>query len=328
VGESTPYVRLQRLFFRQTFDLGGESAPVASGANQLGGSHAADTLTLTAGKISVTDIFDANAYAHDPKIDFMNWSVIDSGAFDYAADAWGYSYGIAAEWMQDWWALRIGLFDLSRIPNTTELERGFGQYEVVGEVEARRSTGGEPGKVKLLGYFNRGRMGTYTDAVALGLATHSTPDTALVRRPASRPGAALNIEQQLNDQLGVFARLSLNDGSEEAYEFTEINRSISAGLSLKGEDWQRPNDIVGFAAAVNGLSHSAQTYFANGGLGILIGDGQLTRYGTEDVLETYYSAAVTDLFAVSADYQFIANPAYSRGRGPVSFLGVRLHAQF
>src|SRR5579863_4953879 len=143
VGKSSPYIRLQRLFFRQTFDLGGEPDPVAPGANQLGGLHTADSLTLTVGKISVTDIFDANAYAHDPKSDFMNWSVIDSGAFDYAADAWGYSYGIAAEWTQEWWTVRAGLFDLSRIPNTTELERGFGQYEVVGEVEARHSIGGE-----------------------------------------------------------------------------------------------------------------------------------------------------------------------------------------
>lgn len=325
VGKAEPYVRLQRLFFRQSFDLGGDSQPVAADANQLAGSRAADNLILTMGKFSVTDIFDTNAYAHDPKQDFLNWSVIDSGAFDYAADAWGYSYGIAAEWTQDWWTLRGGLFDLSRVPNTTELERGFDQFELVAEVEERHTIFGEPGKVKLLGYLNRGRMGDYNEAVALAIAIHATPDTASVRRYASRTGAVLNIEQQIGDDLGGFIRLSFNDGSKEADEFTEINRSVAVGMSLKGSGWGRLNDTVGLAGVVNVLSDSARAYFAAGGMGILIGDGRLLHYGTEDILEAYYSAQLTDWLAVSADYQFVANPAYNRDRGPVSILGARLH---
>ena len=328
VGKSLPYFRLQRLFFRQSFDLGGEVENIEPGANQLGGTRTANNLVFTGGKISVTDIFDTNTYAHDPKNDFLNWSVIDAGAYDYAADAWGYSYGIAAEWTQDWWTLRAGLFDLSRVPNTTALERDFSQFEMVVEGEERHSWWGEPGKLKLLGFVNRGRMGSYNDAVALGLVTGAVPDTALVRRYASRPGFSINLEQQMNENLGFFARASWNDGSKEAYEFTEINRSISAGLSLKGNAWQRPNDTVGFAGVVNALSDSARAYFAAGGIGILIGDGRLPHYGTENILEAYYSAQVTDWFAASADYQFIANPAYSRDRGPVSILGLRLHASF
>lgn len=328
VGKASPYFRLQRLFFRQTFDLGGEGEEVAPDQNQLGGSRTHDHVIITAGKISVTDIFDGNAFAHDPKNDFLNWSIIDSGAFDYAADAWGYSYGIAAEWTQDWWTLRSGLFDLSRVPNTTELVRGFGQHELVLEGEARYSIAAEPGKLKLLGYYNRGRVGSYADAVVLGFADGTVPDTALVRRPASRPGMALNIEQQIDDAWGVFARLSWNDGSKEAYEFTEINRSAVLGLSLKGTDWDRADDTVGLAAALNGISDSARRYFAAGGMGILIGDGALPRYGDESIVEGYYKAQLTDWLAASADYQFIANPAYSRARGPVSVLGLRLHAQF
>jgi len=328
VGKSSPYFRLQRLFFRQTFDLGGESESVEAGPNQLAGTRTVNNLILTGGKISPTDIFDANIYAHDPKEDFLNWSLIDAGAFDYAADAWGYSYGIVGEWNQDWWTLRAGLFNLSRVPNTTELERDFNQFELVTEGEARHTLLGRPGKIKLLGFLNRGRMGGYSDAVRLALATGMPPDMALVRRYASRPGGALNIEQQVSDNLGAFARVSLNDGSKEAYEFTEINRSIALGLSLKGADWGRPNDTWGIAGVVNALSNSAKTYFAAGGLGILIGDGQLPRYGTEDILETYYSFAATDWFAVSADYQLIVNPAYSRDRGPISVLGLRLHGEF
>ena len=164
----------------------------------MAGAHTSDNLVITAGKMSVTDIFDTNAYAHDPKNDFLNWSLIDAGAFDYAADAWGYSYGIAGEWNQDWWTLRAGLYDLSRVPNSTELETDFSQFEIVAEGEARHTLWGHPGKIKLLAFVNRGRMGGYRDAVALGQATGSIPDTALVRRYASRPGGSLNIEQQVD----------------------------------------------------------------------------------------------------------------------------------
>lgn len=328
VGKSVPYGRLQRLFLRQTFDLGGEAQDVAADANQLAGTRTADNLVLTAGKFSVTDIFDTNVYAHDPKADFLNWSVIDAGAFDYAADAWGYSYGVATEWTQDWWTLRAGLFDLSRVPNTTALERDFSQFELVGEAEARHNWFGHPGKIKLLGFFNRGRMGSYNEAVALAAPTHSAPDTATVRHYASRPGGSLNIEQEVTQSLGLFLRASLNDGSKEAYEFTEINRSISTGLSLKGTDWNRPDDTVGFALAVNDLSTAGRRYLAAGGMGILIGDGALVHYDSEDIAEIYYSAQVTSWLTAAADYQFVAHPAYNADRGPVSVLSARLHAQF
>ena len=139
---------------------------------------------------------------------------------------------------------------------------------------------------------------------------------------------AINFEQALDDNLGTFVRASINDGSKETYEFTEINRSLAAGLSLKGSiAWGRPNDTVGVAGVVNALSDSARRYFALGGLGILIGDGQLPHYHTENILEAYYSAQLTPWLTASADYQFIANPAYNSDRGPVSFLGARLHAQ-
>ena len=327
VGKSTPYFRLQRVFFRQTFDLGGDDATVEADANQLGGTRTADNVVFTAGKFSVTDIFDTNAYAHDPKADFLNWSIIDSGAFDYAADAWGYSYGIAGEWTRGWWTLRTGLFDLSRVPNTTALVRGFGQYEAVAEAEERHSWWGEPGKLKLLGFVNRGRMGAYNDAVDLAVATHATPDMALVRKPAPRSGMALNLEQQLTADLGFFLRASLNDGSKEAYEFTEINRSLALGLSWQGTVWGRPHDTVGVAAVVNALSVPARRYFAAGGLGILIGDGQLAHYGTENIVEAYYSVPLADGLTASADYQLIVHPAYNRDRGPVSIFALRLHTQ-
>jgi high affinity Mn2+ porin len=328
VGRASPYFRLQRLFLRQTFDLGSEKEAMPDGPNMLGGHHAGDNVTVTAGKISVTDIFDTNSYAHDPKGDFLNWSLIDAGAFDYAADAWGYSYGVAGEWKQDWWTARLGLFNLSRAPNATELERNFSQFELVAEFEARHTLLGREGAIKLLGFLNRGRFGSYDDALRLGSLGGTAPDTARVRRYSSRPGASLNLEQQVTDDVGAFARFSFNDGSKEADEFTEINRSVSFGLSVKGGGWGRPDDVLGLGSAVNVLSGSARNYFAAGGLGILIGDGQLPHYGTEDVMESYYSYAVIRGWTASLDYQLALNPAYNRDRGPVSFLAARLHSQF
>jgi high affinity Mn2+ porin len=328
VGSATPYFRLQRLFFRQTIDLGGDVQRDDPDANQLGGSHTADNLIITLGKIAVVDIFDTNDYAHDPKKDFLNWAVIDSGAYDYAADSWGYSYGIATEWTQSWWTLRGGLFDLSKVPNEKHLETGFGQFELVAEAEERHTLFGHAGKLKLLGFLNRGRMGSYNDAVALAEQTGGVPNTALVRNYRSRPGAALNLQQELTGDLGAFARLSVNDGSQEAYEFTEINRGITAGLSLKGADWDRPQDTVGAAYILDGISNAAQRYFAAGGLGILIGDGRLPHYGLENGFETYYSAQITSWLWATADYQLIVNPAYNPDRGPVSILGARFHGSF
>jgi len=327
VGEVYPYVRLQRAFARYTLGLGGPDMPIEPSANQLGGMRQQDNLIITVGKFSAVDIFDTNAYAHDPRADFLNWSVIDAGAYDYAADAWGYTYGAAAEWTQSWWTLRGGLFDLSRVPNSKRLDRGFEQFEIVLEAEERHDLYGEPGKFKLLFFANRGRMADYADAVRVGQATGTVPDVSRVRRYGTRPGVALNMEQEISDELGVFARASLNDGHKEAYEFTEINRSITTGLALKGSWWGRSHDTVGLAGVLNDISKDARNYLAAGGFGILIGDGALPRTGFEKILELYYKASIVDGIAVTVDLQRIENPGYDAARGPVNVFGFRFHAE-
>jgi high affinity Mn2+ porin len=328
VGSTSPYLRVPRVFIRQAFDLGGAAESVESQANQLSGTRTHDNLVLTVGKFSVVDVFDTNAYAHDPRSDLLNWSIIDSGAFDYAADAWGYTYGAAAEWTTGDWTLRGGLFDLSSVPNAKTVERNFGEYAAIAEVEERYELGGHAGKVKALGFVNRGRMARYDDAVRLGEETGAIPDVALVRRFASRPGFALILEQEFAPGVGGFARASANDGSKEAYEFTEINRSIAGGLSIKGVRWGRADDTFALAATINALSDPARRYFAAGGLGILIGDGRLPNAGQERIAETYYAVSMTDHVTLTADYQYVVNPAYNRDRGPVSIIAARLHGEF
>jgi high affinity Mn2+ porin len=328
VGKAQPYVLVQRGFLRQTIDLGGETEKLEPDLNQLGGTQTANRLVFTIGKYSVVDIFDTNKYAHDPRNDFFNWSIIDQGAFDYAANSWGYTYGGSAEWYQDWWTARAGVFDLSQAPNTAALSHGFGQGQFVAELEERHSLWDQPGKLKFLYWLTRGRLGTYLDAISLGAAAGQTPSTSDVRRFRTKDGFGLNLEQQLATDFGIFARASMSQGTVEEVDFTDINKSISGGLSLTGSRWGRPNDTVGVAGAINRISHQGKLYLAAGGLGGIIGDGQLPNAGPEQIIEAYYSVALFNFAHFTADYQFIKNPAYNRDRGPVSVFGLRLHVQY
>lgn len=325
VGKNEPYLRLQRAFLRQAIDLNGTPESIEANVNQMTGMRARNNVTLTLGKFAVTDIFDTNMYAHDPRADFLNWTVIDAGAFDYAADAWGYTLGGAAEWTQSWWTLRGGLFSLSKIPNGTTPDRQFKQYSLIVEGEVRHTISGHTGKVKLLAFVNHGRMGKYKDALAQ--AAGGVPAMTNVRRVQDRPGLAINLEQEVTSTLGLFARVSANDGRKEAFEFTDVNRSLSLGLSLHGDQWGRHDDSLGLAAVTNRLSKEAKDYFTAGGMGILIGDGQM-NYAPEKIIETYYALKIAKPLTVTADYQYVVNPAYNRDRGPVSLFGVRVHAEF
>jgi high affinity Mn2+ porin len=327
VGASVPYARLPRYFLRQTIDLGGKSEKIDGEANQFAGSQTDDRLVFTVGKFAVTDIFDKNKYANDPRNDFLNWALIDTGTFDYAADAWGYTYGGAAEWYRGDWTLRGGLFDLSNVPNSPELDPGFDEFQWVGEVERRYELWGQPGKLAITGFLSRGRMGTFADAIALAQITGGPPSTAAVRQYRSRPGLSANIEQQITSDLGVFARAGWADGNVEPYEYADIDRTAATGLQLKGTQWGRPDDTFGLAGVVNVISVEHEIYLNDGGLGILVGDGKLPHPGPERIIETYYAFPVFALTA-TLDYQFIVNPAYNEDRGPVSVIGTRLHYQF
>lgn len=328
VGHDSPYGRLQRAFLRQTFSLGDDISMVESGPNALTGPKPNENLTLTVGKFSVVDIFDNNSYAHDPRADFLNWAVIDSGAFDYAADSWGYTYGMAAEWTQHDWTVRGGIFAMSTAPNSETIDKTFGQREWVGELERRYDWSGHKGAIRLLGFLNQGRMANYNDAVTLAQSSGQPADVNRVRKMNSKSGFALNVEQELVHDLAAFARLSRNRGKTEAYDFTDVNQSLSAGLSLKGSYWNQPMHTLGSALALNGLSKQAQAYFAAGGSGILIGDGQLPHYSKEQILETYYAVKVNRALSVTGDFQYVKNPAYNADRGPVSIWGMRVHAEF
>jgi high affinity Mn2+ porin len=327
VGESVPYARLPRAFIRQTINLGGDEQKVDAAANQFGGTQTANRLVFTIGKFSVTDIFDNNKYAHDPRGDFMNWSLIDTGTFDYAADAWGFTYGATAEWYQGDWTVRGGIFDQSTVPNSSDLDTTFQQFQWVGEVERRYELLGQPGKIAVTGFLTRGRMGAFADAIALAQATGGPPDITAVRQYRSRGGVSLNLEQQITGELGVFARAGWADGDIEPYDFSDIDRTAAAGLSLTGKQWGRPDDTFRIAGVVNGITKIHEEFLNDGGLGILVGDGMLPHPGPEQIIETNYTLPIS-YFKLTLDYQFIVNPGYNEDRGPASVIGARLHSDF
>lgn len=328
VGKNQPYFRLQRAFVRQTLSLRGEPQEVEAAANQLRGSHSEDRIVITIGKFSVVDIFDTNQYAHDSRADFLNWTVLDTGTFDYAADAWGYTAGAAIEWYMHAWTLRGGLFDLSDVPNSVHLEPGFHEFQMNLELEHRHEIAGRPGRVLLTGFESRGRMGLLDEAIARAAGAGAPVDIAAVRQYRSRGGLSMNVEQELAPQLGAFVRAGKATGNVETYEFTDVDRTVAAGLSLQGSRWHRPQDTVAIAAVNNAISGVREAYLNAGGLGILIGDGRLPHPGPEQIVESYYSAALFNFAHLTLDYQWIDHPAYNRDRGPVSVIAVRLHAQF
>ena len=328
VGAADPYPKLQRYFLRQTIDLGGAVQRLDPDLNQLGGSQTSDRVVLTVGKFQVTDIFDTNGYAHDARGDFLNWSLIDAGTFDYAANAWGFTYGAAAELYAGHFALRGGVFDLSVVPNDVKLDPTFRQFQLVGEIEEDHDIAGQSGAVKLTGFLSRGRMGSFADAIALSEATGQPASVALVRRYRSRPGLSVNAQQQIADGLGAFLRAGLADGNVEPYEFADIDDTASGGLALSGKRWGRPDDTYAIAGVVNEITRIHEEYLNDGGLGILVGDGRLPHPGPEEIIETYYEFAALKALKISLDYQFVTNPAYNRDRGPVSIGAVRFHTQF
>lgn len=328
VGKNAPYLRLPRLFIRQTLSLKGNEEDLAASANVLAGTQGDNRIVISTGKLSVADIFDTNQYAHDARNDFLNWTAIDAGTFDYAADAWGYTVGSAAEWYQGTWTMRGGFFDLSDVPNSPRLEPGFHEFQVVAEAEHRHELFGRAGRLLLTGFDSRGRMADLNQAVRNAQTTDTLPVLAPLRTFRSRVGLDVDLEQQINNQLGLFARIGKAGGNVETYEFTDVDRSVSAGVSMQGKPWRRADDTLGFAVIQNSASGARERFLNAGGLGILIGDGQLAHPAPEQIIESFYSLGVLHYLHVALDYQLISHPGYNRDRGPVSVLALRVHAQY
>jgi high affinity Mn2+ porin len=325
IGAQAGNVAPVRVFIRQTIGLGGDQEPVTDDALHLGGQQDVSRITLTVGQISVLDIFDQNSYAGDPTTQFLNWALVGNEAWDYPANSIGYITGFAAELNQPNWTARYGMFQMPGVQNGMAINQQYLEaWGMVTEFERRFAIHDHPGAVRLLAYLNRADMGSYAEALENPQRPPNIVDT---RQYRLKYGFGLNAEYELIQGVGFFTRLGWNDGQTENWAYADVDKSGSAGLSIKGAFWNRPNDTVGLAGVVNGISRVQQDFFAAGGLGILAGDGALS-YGLEKTLETYYKAQIWKNIYATADYQYVIDPAYNAARGPVSILGLRLHWEF
>ncbi|MGO9361656.1 MAG: carbohydrate porin [Xanthobacteraceae bacterium] len=334
IGQAEPYSRIQRLFVRDTISLGGAAENIDSDLTHFAQTTTADRLVLTAGRFSVIDIFDTNRYANSPKTQFWNWGNTFNTTLDFATDAWSYSFGGAAEYYFNRFAIRTGMFDMSQYPETAFSPLGYGNdpnfrnYMFVTELEERHDLWGQPGKVKVLGYIDHGPMASYNNAINWGIANNMTPALNEVRRYQSKTGVTLNIEQQVNSELGVFARAGWMDPRYEPYEACELFHSASVGVSIQGNRWGRPQDTWGIAGVTGDASKAEIAYLNAGGNDLEAWDGALPHAAPEKIFETYYNYQMTASVNLNFDYQYVANPAFNTERGPIHLFGAKIHWQF
>jgi high affinity Mn2+ porin len=327
VGGAEPKIYIARLYLTQRFEWGNDRDTLTDDANQLAGPKSKRYLSFTAGKFGMADFFDANTFSHDPRTQFMNWSLMSNGAWDYPANTRGYVLGAMAELGQPNWTLRFAYTLVTTEANgaTFDAKLGKANSETL-EFEKRYNLNNQQGTFRVLGFANNGKMGNYREAISKSPVAPNVDD--VIKYGHHKFGFGLNAEQFLTNNFGVFAKASYNDGRTETWFFTEIDRSLSFGGVLKGTSWKRADDEVGLAFVGNGISDSHRDYLAAGGYGFIIGDGKL-NYSPEMIAELYYKVdAYQKKFWLTPDYQFLLHPAYNRDRGPVNVFSLRAHVEF
>ncbi len=329
VASAEPKPYLARLLISHDFGFGSETEHVESDENQLAGDRPLTRYSVYAGRFTVTDYFDNNAYTHDPREQFMAWGVMYNGAWDYPADTRGYTWGIVQEFHTRSWAFRYGIAAEPKVANGSQFDRRlFRDHGQTWEAERRWQIAKHDGAARVLYYANRAQAGNYAEALKIAEQTHTTPNvTATDRVGTLKYGVGISQDQAITSDFGFFTRLGWNDGKTQSFAFTAIDRLASGGLSLKGTRWHRKNDVVATSLTAGGISGVHASYLAHGGLDFLIGDGQL-NYAPEYVWESYYSARLFPGFTAAVDFQHDTNLAYNHDRGPVWIYSLRLHVEF
>jgi hypothetical protein len=335
IGDPAPLVSVARAYYQQVIPLNRTGYDkIDDDVNQLAGLLPDNRLVISAGKFSLADFYDKNTFSHDPREQFMNWSLMSNGAWDYPANTKGYTQGVVAELINPGWELRFSSVAVPKIANHSSMEYVLGKaHSETLEFGKRFDISKRHGMLSLLVSYTASRAPSYQQ----GLEALKTGDTTLLKVISgnaesttfggNKTGVCLNLQQELTEDLGFFARAGWNDGKHATWAFTEIDQTISAGFSLKGTAWKRMDDIVGLAQVVNGISADHRAFLKAGGYGFIIGDGNL-NYGHEAITEFYYNARLTESLYLSFDYQFVMNPAYNKDRkGPVHVFGIRGHVE-
>lgn len=327
IGDPAPQLTVARLFLKQTFALSDRDTMVLDDINQLAGRVPSKRFTIIVGKISMTDFFDNNSYSHDPRTQFMNWALMSNGAWDYPANTRGYTWGVITELLLSPWAFRLSSAMVPTEANMSEMDGNIAQAnsETI-EIERLYEFGTQHGVIRTLGYYTKARMGSYTQALQLPQGQIDIVNTREYGR--SKYGFGINIEHAFSEDVGLAIRVGWNDGANETWMFTEIDRTISTALMLDGSLWQRKGDNLGVALLLNGISQDHQDYLKAGGYGFIIGDGAL-NYAPEFITELFYTFSLPEFHvSLTPDYQFVLHPAYNADRGPVHVFGMRAHVAF
>jgi high affinity Mn2+ porin len=326
VGDPAPTIYAARVYIRQYINLSDEKEELAEGANQILKSRAKKYISVTAGKFSIADFFDNNAYSHDPRAQFFNWGLMSNGAWDYPANVRGYTWGGVLEYGSPHFKIRAASVMVPREANGNIMDKNYSKANSnVVEFELPYKTANLHGIIRLLAFYTKAHMGNYDLSVQ---DNPTAPDITATRKYSrTKWGLGVNIEQPLNENAGLFARASWNDGKNETWAFTEIDRSASVGVLSNAKFLHRPTDQIGLGTVLSGLSPMHQRYLAAGGYGFIIGDGHL-NYGYEWVTELFYRLNILhEGFYLTPNYQFVVNPGYNKDRGPAHIIALRVHIE-
>lgn len=325
-----PY--LARLLLRQIIPLSSETVKVDRSYLGLATTLPKRRLEFWVGKFAIPDFLDTSGPGSDSHLQFLNWTVDQNGAYDYAANTRGYTDGAMLEYDDGRWTARFVEALMPKVANGINLDADIARARE--ENFETDYNGGflrhKEGAIRILTYLNHANMGNYREAIDefLDGETPTRPDIIATRRQGRHKyGVGLNAEQNLTDRIRVFGRVGWNDGHNESFVYTEVDRALDLGGDYRGDAWHRKNDRVGAAFSLNALSADHREYLALGGLGFLLGDGAL-NYGQEKIVESYYTAHLWRGVFTSFDLQHINNPGYNKDRGPVLVPALRLHVDF
>lgn len=331
VGDPSPTLYLARAYFEQTFSLSKDNTEVqVDDENQLEMHVPSNYIKFTVGKFSLADIFDNNNLSNTPRTQFMNWSLMNNGAWDFAANVRGYTYVAATEIDYSFLNYKFAFASLPTVANGADLSMHLGKELAFNtQVTAKYNIQNHPGTLSLLYFNNKANMGNYDQALQEASTKNTTPDIIATRQYGRhKHGFGLNFDQELPKDVGIFGRLGWNDGKNETWAFTEIDKTASLGVNINGTSWHRIHDVFGLAFVTNGISKSHRDYLAAGGYGFVLGDGKL-NYGPENIMEIFYNFKPTNKpFWITGDYQLALHPGYNKDRGPANIFSLRMHTEF
>ena len=334
VGATEPQVFIARAYLQQHFAIGKwEYENISDDVNQIADRIPSSRITLTAGKFAMSDLFDDNLYSKDPRTQFFNWSIWANGAWDYPADTRGYTYGVVAELVKPGWSVKISTVAVPRIANFHLMEYKIPKaHSETIELDHSFFIHKKEGRVRFMLSNTHSKAPSYEE----GMQAINTKDSFLLNvisgnvennsYGGKKLGIGVNLEQTLTDQIGFFSRIGWNDGKDVSWAFTEIDRTFSLGLSIRGDKWNRANDVIGITGVANAISKDHKEFLKSGGYGFIIGDGYL-NYGYESIIEGFYDARILNFLWASFDYQYVNNPGYNKDRGPAHVFAIRVHVE-